>query len=71
MRYLVLIFVLYLIYKYGKYALHSLSRSTTGAQSQYGGGSNSPNNKVHIDVNPKTGEKKFEEGEYIDFEEVD
>ena len=69
MKYLILTLVLYLIYKYVKYLYYSLSHTTQGGQ--FGGRNNDTNNRVHVDVDPKANEKKFKDGEYIDFEEVD
>lgn len=59
--------VLYLIYKYVKYVYNSLSKPTAASSFK----SNTQDKDVKVNINQGTGEKRFKEGEYIDFEDVE
>ncbi|MEX0813116.1 MAG: hypothetical protein WD048_12935 [Chitinophagales bacterium] len=67
-RWLLLLLFFYLVYKYANYLIGLFS-----SQGSSDGGSfkkNSEDPKINVKHNPNESSKNFDEGEYIDFEEV-
>lgn len=72
-RWLILALFLYLVFKYASYLMELVgAKSSSSSSGKFKSNSNnsSSNERVDVKYNPGKKEKRYDEGEYIDYEEV-
>ena len=66
----ILIFV-YVVYRYGRHLYNAYIKPMMEGGSKPTGKQNKKAKKIHVDFDPNAKKEGFDDGEYIDYEEVD